>query len=110
MHQGHLAARGVPDIAVDQDAAVAKEIEITVKLYHLLPGRQGRADLGAQRGQIAGDVDAGKSGLWPERVDDLVALIDEGRGRELGDVARMVEVHVPEDDIIDVGYLIPGLL
>src|ERR1700738_3393650 len=59
----------------------------------------------AQHGEVAGNVGAAKAGLRPERIDDLIALINRCRSRKLPEVAGVIEVHMPEDHVINVGGL-----
>ena len=41
----------------------------------------------------------------PERIPDLVTLVDEGRVQELADIAGVVDMEMSEHDILDVGRL-----
>ena len=67
--------------------------------------RHAAADAVAQHGEILRDEEHGVAIRRPEGVLDLVALIDEGRVEELADIAGMVDVEMPEHDILDVGRL-----
>src|SRR5580700_4555602 len=90
---------------MDVDAAVAEQIEIAIELHHLLPADLVLAHIVAERGEVASDVAAAEAGLRPERIDDLIALINRCRSRKLPEVAGVIEVHMPEDHIINVGGL-----
>src|SRR5262249_49044036 len=90
-------------VTMDVEAAVTKQVEVAVELDHLLPAGSALAYAVAQHGEIRGDVAATKAGLRPERVDDLVALVNDRCGRELADISGVIEVHVPENHVIDVG-------
>src|SRR5438132_324738 len=107
----HLASRGVPHPALHDDAIIGEEINIALELEHL-PLRIVRHH-GARRGpedhEVTGDVAAGGAGLGPEGVPDLVLLHDQRRVRELRDVAAVVQVHVTDDDVLDVVGLEPDL-
>ena len=55
--------------------------------------------------EILRDEERGEAIGRPEGVLDLVALVDEGRVEELADIAGMVDVEMPEHDILNVGRL-----
>src|SRR5712691_1948462 len=107
----HLASRGVPHPALHDDAIIGKEIHIALELEHLplRVVRHHRARGRPEEHEVAGDVAAGGAGLGPEGVPDLVLLHDQRRVRELRDVAAVVQVHVTDDDVLDVVRLEPDL-
>src|SRR2546427_574966 len=107
----HLASRGVPHPALHDDAIIGEEINIALELEHLPLRivRHHRARGRPEEHEVAGDVAAGGAGLGPEGVPDLVLLHDQRRVRELRDVAAVVQVHVTDDDVLDVVRLEPDL-
>src|SRR5215469_10731616 len=95
---------------MDHDAAVTEQIEIAIELDHLLLGRVVLSGCVAQHCEVAGYVAATITRLGPEGVNDLVALVNYRRSRKLADVARVVEVHMAKNHVIDVGGLKSSLL
>src|SRR5450631_700450 len=91
--------------SMDVDAVVAEQIQVTVELDRLVFAGHAAAHAIPQHGKIIADEERGIARCGPERVPDLVALEYECRVEELADVAGMIDMEVPEHDILDVGRL-----
>ena len=87
--------------ALHDERAVSKQVEIAVELQHLHRVRAW-CHVPAQRQDVAENVIGAGPGLRPEKVLNLALLHDEGRLRELGDVAAVVEVEVAHNDVGDI--------
>ena len=89
---------------MDVDAAVTEQVEITIKLDCGLRISHGAAP-SAQMGEIAGNIATSGAGLRIKSVLDLIALGDDGGFRKLANVPSMIEMHVSQDHVFDVGWL-----
>src|ERR1700677_4295184 len=95
---------------MNEYASITKQVQIAVEFDHRLLVRHSIADGAAEIGEIGRDVRSSGARSRPERVLDLVSLHDDGSVREFADIARVIEMHVSENNVIDVGCLDPNLL
>src|SRR5271156_3553789 len=87
---------------MDEHAVVAEQVESAVELDGLVFAGHAAADAVAEHQEILSDEEHGVAWRGPERIPDLVTLIDERRVQEFADVAGMIDMEVPKHDILYV--------